>query len=285
MIRMSKAVIIGVIYNSNAEVFRFVESIRRCFGQEAEVILVDNSENHPDSLFLEKILGIDFITYIKSETNLGYFHGANFGLKHFSESNPMFPPWIIVCNVDIIFEIPFLPEKLALYENMPDLGVIAPAILSGKWRTDLNPFLMSRIPIQKLHFYRAIYSNVLLQNGYVLLHYLKRIVKMFFHLITDQKKTIRDIPGKIYAPHGSCVILNKRYFEGGGTLDHISFLFGEEIFLGETAKRLGQNVLYVPEIQIRHFEHSSIGSFISSKINKFYRQSIKDIIAAYYKGK
>jgi GT2 family glycosyltransferase len=280
---MNQVVILGVIYNSYAEVFRFLESIDHCFGHEVKVILVDNSENQPDSIFLEKIQGIDFITYIKSETNLGYFHGANYGLKHFWESNSVYPPWIIVCNVDLIFETPFLPEKLASYESIPDLGVIAPAILSGKWETDLNPFLMSAIPLNKLHFYRFIYSNVLLQNGYVLMHYLKKIIKMFFHLKTGQKKTNRDIPVKIYAPHGSCIILNKRYFERGGTLDHISFLFGEEIFVAETAKRLGLNILYISEIQVRHYEHSSIGNFISGKINKLYRQSIEDILASYYK--
>jgi GT2 family glycosyltransferase len=105
---------------------------------------------------------------------------------------------------------------------------------------------------------------------------------MLFYLKTDQKKPNRDIQEKIYAPHGSCIILNKNYFKRGGTLDHISFLFGEEIFVGETAKRLGLNVLYVSEIQVRHYEHSSIGNFISRKINKFYRQSIKDILASYY---
>ena len=283
MIQMNKVVIIGVIYNSYVEVFRFLESIDHCFGHEVKVFLVDNSENQPDSLFFEKIQGIDFITYIKSETNLGYFHGADFGLKYLLERNPVYPPWVIVCNVDIIFETPFLPEKLALYENIPDLGVIAPAILSGQWGADLNPFLISAIPLKKLHFYRVIYSNVLLQNGYVLLHYLKRIVKMSFHLKTGHKKTNLDIPEKIYAPHGSCIILNRRYFERGGTLDHISFLFGEEIFVGETAKQLGLNVQYVSEIQVRHYEHSSIGHFISGKINKFYRQSIEDIIASYYK--
>ena len=279
---MNTVAILGVIYNSYSEVFGFLESIDRCFGHEVKVILVDNSENQPDSLFLEKIQGIDFITYIKSGTNLGYFHGADFGLKRFLESNPVFPPWIIVCNVDIIFDTPFLPEKLGLYENIPDLGMIAPAILSDKWGTDLNPFLISGIPLRKLHFYRFIYSSVLLQNGYVLLHYLKRSIKMLFYLKTDQKKPNRDIQEKIYAPHGSCIILNKNYFKRGGTLDHISFLFGEEIFVGETAKRLGLNVLYVSEIQVRHYEHSSIGNFISRKINKFYRQSIKDILASYY---
>lgn len=274
-------VIIGVIYNSYQDAYRFIESINFCFGNEVKLILVDNSEIMPDLLFLEKIHDHDFITYIKTGKNIGYFHGAKSGLMHFLEYDHIYPQWIIVCNVDIIFETPKLLEKLGLYENIPDLGVIAPAIISNQWKTNLNPFRTSRIPLNKLYFYRVIYSNMLFHNGYVLIHYFKKFLKMMLHGIQVYRKDQADIAEKIYAPHGSCIIFNKKYFERGGTLNHISFLFGEEIFVGETARNLRLNILYVPEIEIRHFEHSSIGNFISPRINKFYRQSIEDIINQY----
>ena len=64
--------ILAVIYNSWKDTVRFVESISRCFDEEANLILVDNSENSPDPLFMNKIHEYDFITYIKSEKNQQY---------------------------------------------------------------------------------------------------------------------------------------------------------------------------------------------------------------------
>lgn len=282
MAQKDPVVILGVIYNTFPETIRFIESIKLCFDNEVKVILVDNSEIPPDSLFTEKIHSCDFITYIKTEKNIGYFHGAKLGLMHFMENNPNYPQWTIVCNVDIFFETPLLSKKLDSFENVPDLGIIAPAIISDRWKTDFNPFRMSRISLKKLYFYQMIYSNTFFHNGYILIHHFKKSIKLFLLMISAHRKSEITAAREIYAPHGSCIIFNKNYFERGGTLDHVSFLFNEEIFVGETATRLGLKILYVPELKVCHYEHSSIGNFISRKINGFYRQSIEDIIMYYY---
>ncbi len=282
MTQNKQVVILGVIYKSYIETIWFVESIEHCFNNDVKLILVDNSEMTPDPFFIKKIQGCDFITYLKAGKNSGYFHGAKSGLAHYLENNPAIPQWVIVCNVDIIFDTPQLSEKLHSCENVPNLGVIAPSILSSQWETDYNPFLMYRIPLKKLFFYWFIYSNFLLHNCYLLIHYVKSFLKLIFLKKLVKRKSKVNPARNIYAPHGSCVIFNKNYFERGGTLDHISFLFGEEIFVGETAKKLDLNIMYFPDIIVRHYEHSSIGNFISRKINKFYKQSIVNIINKYY---
>jgi GT2 family glycosyltransferase len=278
-----KAVLIlAVIYNSWKDTVRFVESISRCFDQDANLILVDNSENSPDPSFIDKIHEYDFTTYIKSEKNLGYFQGARSGLMYYLKYNPVIPKWIIICNVDIIFDTRLFMNKLKSRENIHDLGVIAPAVISDKWKTDYNPFRMERIPLKKLIFYRVIYSNFLIHNGYILLHYLKKFILKTWHMITGNRISAVSRSENIYAPHGSCIIFNKNYFEKGGTLDHPTFLFGEEIFVGETAGRLGLKILYLPEIKVLHYEHSTVGNFISRRINKYYKQSIEDMINNFY---
>jgi GT2 family glycosyltransferase len=274
--------ILGVIYNSWKDTVRFVDSITCCFDREANLILVDNSEISPDPSFMDRIKEYDFITYIKSGKNLGYFQGARYGLNYYLKDNPVIPKWIIVCNVDIIFDTRLLMNKLRPCENIPDLGVIAPAIISDKWKTDYNPFRMERIPLKKLTFYRVIYSSILIHNGYILLHYLKKFSIKTWHKISANRRNPSSQSENIYAPHGSCIIFNKNYFEKGGTLDHPTFLFGEEIFVGETAGRLGLKLLYLPEIKVLHYEHSSIGNFISRRINKYYKQSIEDMINNFY---
>ena len=280
-----RLVIIAVIYNSHPETLQFVESVSHCFGNEAGVILVDNSPAKPGSSFTEKILTYDFITYLYPGKNTGYFHGAQYGLAHYLEKHQSYPEWIMVSNVDIIFETRGFLDILHVHETDADLGIIAPAIVSKKWKTDLNPFLTARIPVQKLHFLQAVYSNILIHNGYILIYWGKKIINMLAHRVMPTRKSRYTGSQTIYAPHGSCMLFNQRYFTKGGTLHHISFLFGEEIFVAETAQSIGLKVLYLPELKVIHDEHSSIGNFISGKINGIYRQSLKDIIAYYYNGK
>ncbi|MEI7895987.1 MAG: hypothetical protein WCJ26_03045 [bacterium] len=283
MTHENRLVIIAVIYNSHRETLQFAESIRQCFGNSASVVLVDNSADKPGSSFTDKILAYDFITYLHPGKNAGYFHGARHGLMHYMQSHQSYPEWTIVSNVDIIFETPEFQEKLDSLGTVPDVGVVAPSIVSRKWKTDLNPFLVGRIPLKKLFFLQTIYSNILIHNGYVLLYWLKKIMNMISGMAKGSKKNEAGKPQNIYAPHGSSIIFNHKYFERGGTLNHISFLFGEEIFVAETAKRLGLKVVYLPGLKLVHDEHSSIGNFISRKINAFYRQSLKDIMEHYYK--
>ena len=86
----------------------------------------------------------------------------------------------------------------------------------------------------------------------------------------------------IYAPHGSCIIFNENYFKMGGNLNHISFLFGEEIFVAESAKKSGLKVQYEPQLRVSDYEHASTGFFYSRKIAGFMKQSTIDILATYY---
>ena len=282
MAHENRLLVIAVIYNSYPETLHFVESIYRCFETKASVVLVDNSPEKPGPSFMDKIQSYDFITYHYPGKNAGYFHGAQYGLEHFLEKHHEYPEWIIVSNVDIIFETREFLKILGFNEADPDLGVVAPAIVSKKWKTDLNPFLTGRIPLQKLRFLQAVYSNIIIHNGYVLLYWLKKILTMLVKSRLPSASETTGTSHDIYAPHGSCIIFNRRYFERGGTLKHISFLFEEEIFVAETSIKLGLKVRYVPELQVLHDEHSSVKNFISHKINRLYKQSLKDIIARYY---
>src|SRR2546428_801272 len=102
MFMEEEILIIGVIYNTYSEALRFLKSIYSHQDENIKVVLVDNSDTM-DKLFEEKIQSLQKnVIYLKSEKNLGYFGGADFGLrKYLSENN--IPKWIIVSNVDIVF--------------------------------------------------------------------------------------------------------------------------------------------------------------------------------------
>ena len=51
------------------------------------------------------------------------------------------------------------------------------------------------------------------------------------------------------------MIFYRTYFEKGGTLDHGAFLFGEEVFVAESARKFGMEIVYDKRLRVIHSEH------------------------------
>jgi len=281
MLKKQDIVVIGVIYNTFPEAVRYIESLAKIREESFLLILVDNSERPAPDYFTRILEQHSFIEYIKTGSNLGYFHGAQSGLDHYLSRFQEYPCWIIVTNVDIVFEDPGIFTRLKQIRVSEKLGVIAPAIVSGRWGTDYNPDRLKRYSPARLKFYRLIYSHPIISNGYTMLSYCRKIMTRLgsvFHA-----KANSGLSGnRIYAPHGSCILFHKRYFEKGGTLLHVSFLFLEEIFVAETASMLDLEIIYVPELKVRDYEHASTGFMVSGKMNAYHRQSVSGILMKYY---
>jgi len=270
---------VGVIYNTYPEALQFLKSTESFRNDHTLVVLVDNSESVPSAQFSGYLTKNPEIVFLRSGANLGYFHGASKGLEYFRKLTGTLPLWTIVGNVDIEFSDPEMIEKIGHFESVPDLGVIAPSIISDRFGTDFNPKIMVRYTFGKMKFYNVLYSCMLFSNLYQGLSYMKKILQRLTR--GEQVNSFRE-PVEIYAPHGSCIIFHENYFGKGGTLNHISFLFGEEIFVAETAIKLGLKVIYVPGIRISDHEHASTGLFLSNRMNRLYLQSTRDLIRHYY---
>ena len=283
MKQLTDILIVGVIYNTFPETIQYLESTLPFREQDVRVILVDNSDQAITG-YLKTILEKNpEVIYLRSPSNIGYFHGATLGLDHFVQEYGGWPSWTLVTNVDILFPDSQMVEKIRANEEIPNLGVIAPKILSARWGTDYNPELIKRYSLPRLRFYQAIYSLTLFNNLYIGLSYLKKLVQGFWKRTHSEKlDSIALPPVEIYAPHGSCILFHRNYFARGGRLNHISFLFGEEIFVAETTKKLELKVMYVPRIWIDVFEHASTGMLQSRKMTALCRQPIKDMIKNYY---
>ncbi|MDP1621541.1 MAG: glycosyltransferase [Bacteroidales bacterium] len=276
----SDILIIGVIYNTYPETLRYLESIAPKPSDDIMLILVDNSDGVPSPEFLIRINDYHFVRYLETGKNLGYFGGAREGLKYFLREHPVCPKWILVTNVDIIFTPDFFIMLREVIDSN-DLGIVAPAIISNRWNTDYNPQLLGRIPQWKLTIYRFLYSNFLIHNAFLAGAYLKKWLYGKFRKRDDDKAAPDQTGRSIYAPHGSCLVFHRNYFTRGGTLDIPQFLFGEEIMVAETALKLKLDIVYHPSLVIHDHEHASIGFFVTRKINRYYKESIKSILALY----
>ncbi|MEI7661612.1 MAG: glycosyltransferase [Bacteroidota bacterium] len=281
---MNKAeiLVVGVVYNTYPETLRYLDSFIIPDTGNITLVLVDNSSCEKPQGFMEKINSYPFLDYIETGNNPGYFGGARVGIEHYLSRHATYPEWVLVTNVDIVFEPRFFTRlsELAADET---LGVVAPSIISDKWKTDYNPGLMVRYSGGRLKFYHLLYSSVVLHNLFLIAAY----TKMWLAKIFREKREVAEGKGsrnkKMYASHGSCMIFNRNYFSRGGDLDLPNFLYGEEIHVAEHALRAGLAIEYHPELVIHDFEHASTGFFVTSATNRFNRQAVRAILDRYYR--
>jgi GT2 family glycosyltransferase len=202
-------------------------------------------------------------------------------LEAYLQEHSVYPEWILVTNVDIVFTPRFFIQ-LKTIKEINRLGMIAPSILSQKWKLDYNPGLEKRYSKQKLQFHRIIYSHYYFHNLYLILAYTKRWLAGAFRKRRTEVAEQTQGQKRIYAPHGSCLVFNKNYFTFGGTLDLPNFLFGEEIFVAESSKQMGLDIIYDPRLVIYDYEHASVGFFVTPTTNAYYRQANQMVLDRYY---
>jgi GT2 family glycosyltransferase len=244
---------------------------------EQKVIIVDNSEPpRVDSPLLGLVRIDQRIWLCHPGKNLGYYGGAAWGLCKYIKEFPL-PDWIIVCNTDIALIQPAFLSNLCALHSAGHHAAIAPAIISAVSRNDLNPCMKTRPARFLMHFYKWVFRYYPVSMTYQLLALLKSKILFFLKFSQSRSSANSDqkflVPQQIYAPHGSFVAYNRKYFESGGTLNHGVFMFGEEVFIAETAKRLGLTIAYDPRLRIEHLEHSTTSIFKSRKILCFVKEA------------
>lgn len=197
--------------------------------------------------------------------NLGYFGGASLAYRRLSERLPL-PDWVVVSNDDIEFHDSSFFQRLHALRPRPEIGALAPRIYSGITGLDQNPFLLSAPSWGKLLvLYLASYHH----QAFRLLRRLHDGARQR----RKQRKILAVSGQSIYAPHGSLMVLNRSFFERGGTLEYPGFLFGEEFFVAEQLRQLGLVVTYEPGLTAFHKEHYHIGKSLSPLLCQYFHES------------
>jgi GT2 family glycosyltransferase len=247
--------IIAVNYNSAQSVALLLEDLvaQDISGCSLTVVIADNSPSESElSKVKEAYAGVPGVRFERMSQNLGYFGAAHEAFNNIFKAR--LPDWTIVSNSDIRLQQPDFFKLIATLP--PESGVVAPRIISGQTGLDQNPFHRRR-PSRS----RMLLNRIILRVGLLawLLEFqcaVKRGVRS--RMVAKRANTNRgENTQKIYAPHGSFILFGSRYFRAGGTLNVGAFLFAEETYVGETCRRRGIDVTYVPWLQVRHDEHVS----------------------------
>lgn len=264
--------VICINYHNDHETIRFVKEVLAQQGAfQVYVMVVDNTEPSSKQPLLQTFFHTDERVFIhQAEQNLGYFGGAARGLEQFLKSFEL-PNWIIVCNTDITFSSKNILALLLSHQENPP-AVVAPAILSTYTGVDQNPFMIKRPTRFRMHFYKWLFRSYIFLSFYECLSLVKKWITKNLKRININVQ-FRQVPRKIYAPHGSFMAFSKIYFQKGGNLNYGAFLFGEEIFVAESVRQLGLEIVYDPQIKVHHDEHSAVRLITPRVIAKYKAES------------
>jgi GT2 family glycosyltransferase len=230
-----------VSYGGVADATRLVASL----GPEPRLRIVLCANKPGDFHQANTAFGADArVTVLDFEDNPGYLPALERALPHVDASAP-----VILANADLVADDGAVERIVAAVATYDDAGALAPAVIGSLGR-DQNPNLLAPPSARWLQVVAAI-------------HRFPPVADLL--LLRKEGHSSRNITGvepgtRIWAGHGSCVVLTPEYFARGGSVAYPFALFGEELWFGNECARLGLTVRYVPDIVLRHEEHAATGA-------------------------
>lgn len=222
--------IIILNYNTKDLTLRCLESIfnhylRKIEGGQIEVILVDNASSDGS---VEKIKNSKFakkINLIESRENLGFAKGNNLGAQHAKGE------YLLFLNSDTeVKDIGFERMTLFLKEN-PNVGILGGKLYfpDGKIQPSVGKFY--------------------------------NLINLFLMLFgAERLGALRESPNKITKVDwvsGACVMIRKNIFRKIGGFDKKIFMYMEDVELCYSAKKIGFDTYFYPNLSLLHKERGS----------------------------
>jgi GT2 family glycosyltransferase len=272
--------LICVNYRKPTETQHFVATaLEQTLSSSLRLVVVDNSPFPGGGVVPESVPSDPHVKAIATGKNLGYFGGAALALADHLKSHPL-PDWVIVSNPDVYFSDRDVLQRLCDAHRGDEPAVIAPSIRTVDTSVEQNPYMRVRPSRFRMHLYRWLFSAYPIDVVYEGLSWIKH--RALGLLSKVRPPAAASLPERIYAPHGSFIALHRSYFEGGGNLEYGAFLFGEEIFIAETVRRLGLTVLYEPAVMIEHTERSTAAGLFNRDSSRFRRQASRYLARTFF---
>jgi GT2 family glycosyltransferase len=245
---------------------------------DSHLIIVDNNSDDGSALRLGQALcGRDNVELAVSPRNRGYFGGASWAFDRYLTDHCL-PPWVIVCNNDIVFDDPQFLRKLIDIDPMT-VGVLAPSIISRLTAHDANPSIEERPSAFRMLRYRIWFSS----------YYAMWIKQWLWPFVRKARKELRgrqpvsgsSLKREIYAPHGACFIFSRQFFEAGGFIDDGTFLYGEEFLVAEMCRHLCLPVVHDPALRVWHAEGRTSGRMLTREIFQHQKNGFRYALSRY----
>lgn len=262
---MEKHAIVYVVVNyfNDEEVIRFLsEEIRSQIIPGVWVLVVNNGSYQVENLKSE-VVKMDFVEFMDAGTNRGYLGAAWYGLEILVEKWGEWPGMVILSNTDMKIRTQNLLNELMLQLSPLNFGMAGPSIHSFRYKKqNQNPFFERRITNNRLRILITVFSSY---PGYIIYQLLAILKASFFTRNQQVAMEVRSV----YSVHGSFMIFNTSFLKQiENEIKEAPFLFGEEIYLAELARKYNRSVLFLPQFAVDHMEHATTGIFKSPRLVK-----------------
>lgn len=260
-------------YMAKDETILCVDSIRNNVKGEKKIIIVDNdSPNKTFNDLKQKYQEIDEVDVIKTENNLGFAKGNNYGYKYAIDNYK--PEFIVVMNNDMeITQDSFIDLIKDSYTEY-SYYIMGPDIYSTKKNYHQNPQvrkLKNRKELEKT------YLKLKIKNTFKFIIPIKWKLKEIIKNKDKSNEKYKDrkfVENVVINPmlHGSCYIFSplfiqkhydKCFFDG-------TFMYLEAEILYYLALKNDEKMIYYPNLHVNH--HEDVATDITFK--KQYKKSI-----------
>ncbi len=278
----SRILFILVNYFRDEEVIGFIrqELMSLLSGGEKDfrVMVVNNGSRQPEKLAKE-IQAFSMADVIHAPANMGYLGAARYGLQQLENAGKPWPELVILCNTDMELKDRNLVIKMLQRLAPLDFAVAGPSVLSGRFNHhDQNPFMEERISRKRLLFLRFVFSLYPVYCLYQLLAVGKAFLKADGNR-TGGKQELREV----YAVHGSFLVMRSDFLHRiYKELSQAPFLFGEEIFLAELARKYGMKVIFDSNLQVIHREHATTGLWKKPALIRLMHASLDMLLKEFF---
>ena len=225
--------IISINYNGARVTCEMLESLQRITYPNIEVIIVDNASAEDPSVILQEH---PWITFIRSEKNLGFAGGNNLGF------NAAKGKYFLMLNNDTEVEPGFLEPLVNRFESDVNTGAVSPKIIFHH-----SPGVIQFAGFNPINPYTGRGTAIGFgekDNGqYNLSHTTSRA-------------------------HGAAMMVSRKLVEEIGLMADLFFLYYEEMDYCERIKRAGYTIWYEAASTIYHKESISTGK--GSTLKTYY---------------
>src|SRR5579871_2158553 len=215
---MPTSVSILILHYQGAAMLRdCVASLRPLAAPDVEIVVIDNgsADNVP-----ELLAGFDFVKCVRSDTNLGFAGGNNFGLNHCTGGH------VLLLNDDMILNADFLAPLRRYLEEHPKVGAVQGKMLLPRRGNTLD-----------------VCGSFLTSLGFPY-HY--------GYFKPDGPKYSRSHP--VFSGKGSCLMFRRELIPqiGGFLFDADFFAYYEEADFCHRVWLAGYEVHFVPSPPVQH---------------------------------
>lgn len=212
--------IIIVTYNSGEYIRRCLLSIVKYIESPHEIIIVDN---HSTDNTIEKIKETKIkVSLVEQEINGGYSKANNKGAeKAVGELLFFLNPDTEVLNNSV-------NDLFKYLNNHQDIGIIAPKLIQGD----------SKVQLSVRHF--------------------PTLWGVFKEYLFNQKNTYNayapssDEPVEVDVVYAAAILIPKNIFKLVNGFDEKYFLYYEDIDLCKKIRKIGNKIIYYPQVSLRH---------------------------------